>query len=126
MKRIGLISLAMLSVLCLAQARPKPKVTRVSADQNAYHYHDYRVANAGQPTAVSGVVARPYSPATYNQGYSHLIPPDGFGPTPSAYSLGPGWANRQGFYGSGTIGFPYNAGGFVNTGSINGGFFPGP
>ena len=126
MKRIGLIALALLSVLGVAEARPKaapqPRVTRVNSDENAYSYHNYRTARVAQSAPVSGVVARPYS---YNQGYAHIIPPDGFGPPPSAYSMGPGWANRQGFYGSGTIAYPYNAGGFVNTGFYNGGFFPG-
>jgi len=129
MKRIGLIALALLSVLCVAEARPKaaaqPKVTRVNSNENAYSFQNYRENKVAQSAPVSGVMVRPYNEATYNQGYPHLIAPDGFGPPPSAYSMGPGWANRQGFYGSGTIAYPYNAGGFVNTGYINGGFFPG-
>jgi len=125
MKRIGLIALALLSVLGVAEARPKgapqPQVSRVNSHQNAYRYHNYRTARVAQLVPVR-VAAQPYS---YNQGYAHIIPPDGFGPTPSAYSLGPGWASRWGSYSSGTTAFPYNAGGFVNTGYYNGGFFPG-
>ena len=102
---------------------PKPVVTRVNADQNAYTYHNYRYATPAQAAPVSASAAR--GQASYNRSYPHIIPPDGFGPAPSAYSLGPGWANRWGSYSSGSTDFPYNAGGYLNSGFINGGFYPG-
>lgn len=127
MQRQALIALTLVSAFVPAAARPKaapkPVVTRVNAGENAYTYHNYRYATAAQAAPVSTPARR--GQASYNHGYAHIIPPDGFGPTPSAYSLGPGWANRWGSYSSGSTAFPYNAGGYLNTGFINGGFYPG-
>jgi len=125
MQRQALIALTLVSVFVPAAARPAPKavVTRVNAGENAYTYHNYRYATAAQAAPVSAPAVQ--GQASYNRSYPHIIPPDGFGPTPSAYSLGPGWANRWGSYSSGSTAFPYNAGGYRNTGFINGGFYPG-
>ena len=106
------------------KAAPKPVVTRVNQDENAYSYQNWRTTSYAQAPGTAAPAARAYS-TSYNRSYAHIIPPDGFGPTPSAYSLGPGWANRWGSYSSGSTAYPYNAGGFVNSGFFNGGFYPG-
>lgn len=126
--RNALIALTLLAACVVpASARPKappkPMVSRVNAGENAYTYHNYRYPAQAQAAPLSSSVAR--GQASYNRSYAHIIPPDGFGPIPNAYSLGPGWANRWGSYSSGSTDFPYNAGGFVNSGFINGGFYPG-
>lgn len=127
MRRNALIALTLLAACLPVTARPKapPKavVSRVNADENAYTYHNYRTSSQAQAAQVSNAAAR--GQASYNRSYAHIIPPDGFGPIPNAYSLGPGWANRWGSYSSGSTDFPYNAGGYVNSGFINGGFYPG-
>ena len=92
MLRTALMTLTLAALFVPAQARPKaapqPKVTRVNADENAYTYHNYRYASPAQAAPVSA--AAPHGLPSYNRSYAHIIPPDGFGPTPSAYSLGPG------------------------------------
>lgn len=127
MRRTALIALTLLAAAVPGAARPKaapkPVVSRVNADENAYTYHNYRYPAQVQAAPVNSSAAR--GQASYNRSYAHIIPPDGFGPVPNAYSLGPGWANRWGSYSSGSTDFPYNAGGFVNSGFINGGFYPG-
>ncbi len=127
MRHNALVILTLLAACLPAPARPKappkPVVSRVNADQNAYTYHNYRHSSQAQ-TAPMSAPATP-GQASYNRSYAHIIPPDGFGPIPNAYSLGPGWANRWGSYSSGSTDFPFNAGGFVNSGFINGGFYPG-
>ena len=128
MRRNALIAMTLVSTLVPAAARPKtppkPTVTRLNADENAYTYHNYRYTSPAQAAVPSNASASRAQPS-YNRSYAHLIPPDGFGPPPSAYSLGPGWANRWGSYSSGSTDFPYNAGGYLNSGFINGGFFQG-
>ena len=129
MQKSAVFALIFASLLLPALARPKkaaphPVVTRVNDDENAYSYQNWRSPSNAQAPAVAGAGPRAYS-ASYHRAYSHLIPPDGSGTLPSAYSLGPGWANRWGSYSSGTTDYPYNAGGFVNTGFFNGGFYPG-
>jgi hypothetical protein len=126
MLRTTLTALTLAALFVPAQARPKsppkPVVTRVSADENAYTYQNYR--SPSQTQSATAPAASHRSHTSYNRSYPHIIPPDGFGPAPTAYSLGPGWANRWGSYSSGSIDFPYNAGGFVNSGFFNGGFYP--
>lgn len=126
MRRNAWIALTLVATLVPAAARPKepkPVVTRVNAEENAYTYHNYRYASPAQAAPLSSSASR--GQASYHRSYAHLIPPDGFGPAPAAYSLGPGWANRWGSYSSGSTDFPYNAGGYLNSGFINGGFYPG-
>ncbi|MBX3170284.1 MAG: hypothetical protein KF760_22960 [Candidatus Eremiobacteraeota bacterium] len=127
MRRNALIALTLMATCLPAAARPKtppkPIVSRLNADENAYTYHNYRYPAPARATPVSTSAAR--GQASYNRSYAHIIPPDGFGPIPNAYSLGPGWANRWGSYSSGSTDFPYNAGGYVNSGFFNGGFYPG-
>ncbi|MBN9417490.1 hypothetical protein ABS71_05185 [bacterium SCN 62-11] len=126
MLRSALIALTFAALFAPAQARPKappqPVVTRVNADENAYTYQNYRTPVQYQTVTAAPAATR--GQASYNRSYPHIIPPDGFGPAPTAYSLGPGWANRWGSYSSGSTAFPYNAGGYANTGFFNGGFYP--
>ncbi|MBS2038097.1 hypothetical protein JST97_24135 [bacterium] len=128
MQKSAVFSLIVVGLWLPAQARPKavpqPKVTRLSSDENSYTYQNYRASTLARPAALAAPATRGQA-ASYNQSYSHIIPPDGFQGTPTAYSLGPGWANRWGSYSSGTTPYPYNAGGFNNTGFFNGGFYPG-
>ncbi len=128
MQKSAVLTLIFTSLWMPALARPKAApqhvVTRVNEDENAYSYQNWRPTSYAQAQPGPGAAPRAYN-TSYNRGYAHIIPPDGFGPVPSAYSLGPGWANRWGSYSSGTTAYPYNAGRYVNSGFFNGGFYPG-